>query len=288
MKPHILAVALASFVLSAAGAVPFAQAPGSRPDAVDLAAIQLIKDEGLQRSQVMDTAWNLTEVFGPRLTNSPAIRAAAEWAGKRLTGWGVANVRQEAWGPFGRGWANDKFTANLVGAAAVSADRVSAGVDPRHQRAGHRGSGRPEHPQRPGHGHVEWQACRQGRDAGCAGGSARSLHAARPEVYRPGADRPPGATSQRRARTRGPGWRTAAGSQLQPALHGIPGQGRRGGHPRVGQRAQRPRRHPGVERPRPVSRREAAGGDAPDHRRHRALQPHRAAARPARWRCSSS
>ena len=56
MKPHYLAVALVSVVLSVAAAVPFAQAPGARPDAVDLAAIQLIKDEGLQRSQVMDTA----------------------------------------------------------------------------------------------------------------------------------------------------------------------------------------------------------------------------------------
>ena len=114
MKPHFLAVALVSLVLSVAGAVPFAQAPGPRPDTVDLAAIQLIKDEGLQRSQVMDTAWNLTEVFGPRLTNSPAVRAAAEWAARRLTGWGLANVRQETWGPFGRGWANEMFTATVV------------------------------------------------------------------------------------------------------------------------------------------------------------------------------
>ena len=114
MKPHYLTVALVSLVLSAAGAGPLAQAPAQRPDAVDLVAIQLIKDEGLQRSQVMDTAWNLTEVHGPRLTNSPAIREAAEWAAGRLTGWGITNVRQETWGPFGRGWVNEKFTANVV------------------------------------------------------------------------------------------------------------------------------------------------------------------------------
>jgi carboxypeptidase Q len=114
VRPHLLVVALASFVLSAAAVAPFAQAPAARADAADLEAVQRIKDEGLQRSQVVDTAWNLTEVYGPRLTNSPAVRAAAEWAAKRLTGWGVANVRQEAWGPFGRGWANEKFTANVV------------------------------------------------------------------------------------------------------------------------------------------------------------------------------
>ena len=52
-----------------------------------------IKDEGLQRSQVMDTLWYLTDVHGPRLTNSPAIRAAAAWAEGRLRDWGVSNVR---------------------------------------------------------------------------------------------------------------------------------------------------------------------------------------------------
>jgi hypothetical protein len=112
VKPQYLAVALVSLVISVAGAGPLAQAPAQRPEGADLAAIQLIKDEGLQRSQVMDTAWNLTEVHGPRLTNSPAIRAAGEWAAGRLTGWGIANVRQETWGPFGRGWVNENYTAN--------------------------------------------------------------------------------------------------------------------------------------------------------------------------------
>jgi len=87
----------------------------TRPEPVDLAAIQRIKDEGLQRSQVMDTAWYLTDVHGPRLTNSPRIRSAAAWASKRLSDWGISNVRQESWGPFGRGWSNEKFTATIVG-----------------------------------------------------------------------------------------------------------------------------------------------------------------------------
>src|SRR5690349_21824936 len=81
-----------------------ADGAATRPEPVDLAAVQRIKDEGLQRSQVMDTAWYLTDVHGPRLTNSPNIRAAAAWAARRLGEWGIANVRQESWGPFGRGW----------------------------------------------------------------------------------------------------------------------------------------------------------------------------------------
>jgi len=88
------------------------QAP--RPDVADLEAVARIKDEGLQRSQVMDTLWYLTDVHGPRLTNSPAIRGAAAWAEGRLRDWGVSNVREETWGPFGRGWANDRTAANVI------------------------------------------------------------------------------------------------------------------------------------------------------------------------------
>jgi hypothetical protein len=62
----------------------------------------------------MDTAWYLTEVHGPRLTNSPNIRAAAAWTTTRLTQWGLSNVKLETWGPFGRGWANDYFSATVV------------------------------------------------------------------------------------------------------------------------------------------------------------------------------
>ena len=97
---------------AAATPVPLPSAP--RPDVADLEAVQRIKDEGLQRSQVMNIVWNLTEVHGPRLTNSPAIRAASVWARGQLTGWGVVNVKEEVWGPFGRGWTNEKFTANVV------------------------------------------------------------------------------------------------------------------------------------------------------------------------------
>jgi carboxypeptidase Q len=81
---------------------------------LDYDALYRIKDEGLQRSQVMDiTSW-LTDVYGPRLTGSPNIRAAGEWAQKTMTGWGLANVRLEPWGTFGRGWSNERFVAHVV------------------------------------------------------------------------------------------------------------------------------------------------------------------------------
>ncbi len=82
---------------------------------VDLDAIYQIKDEGLNRSQVMDTVWWLTEVHGPRLTNSPQMRAAADWTIKKLTEWGLANVKQEPWGvDFGRGWSNERTVVHVL------------------------------------------------------------------------------------------------------------------------------------------------------------------------------
>src|SRR5262245_34938301 len=81
---------------------------------VDLDAIYKIKDEGLNRSQVMDTVGYLTDVYGARLTGSPQIKAAADWAKQKLSEWELVNVSLETWGPFGRGWTNEKFSARVV------------------------------------------------------------------------------------------------------------------------------------------------------------------------------
>jgi len=84
-------------------------------ETVDLGAIQRIKEEGFDRSKVMDTTWWLTDMYGPRLTNSPQMRAAADWAVKTLNEWGLANVKQEPWGAdFGRGWSNERTVLHVV------------------------------------------------------------------------------------------------------------------------------------------------------------------------------
>lgn len=88
--------------------------PSAARDQLDYDALYRIKDEGLQRSKIMEiTSW-LTDVHGPRLTGSPNIRAAAGWADKTLTEWGLANVALEPWGTFGRGWSNERFAAHVV------------------------------------------------------------------------------------------------------------------------------------------------------------------------------
>jgi len=80
---------------------------------LDLDAIYRIKEEGLQRSKVMEIESYLTDVYGPRLTGSPNIREAADWAQKTMKDWGLANVHLETW-PFGLGWQNQRFTANAL------------------------------------------------------------------------------------------------------------------------------------------------------------------------------
>jgi len=83
-------------------------------EAVDLAAIQRIKAEAFRNSKVMDHAFWLTDVFGPRLTNSPGHRKAGAWAVTRMQEMGLANARQEPWGPFGRSWTYSHYEGHLI------------------------------------------------------------------------------------------------------------------------------------------------------------------------------
>ncbi len=84
------------------------------PEKFDQAAIDKIKEEGMKHSQVMDILSYLTDVPGARLTGSPGLKSAQEWAKQKLAGWGLQNAQLEAWGPFGRGWSLEGFSANLI------------------------------------------------------------------------------------------------------------------------------------------------------------------------------
>jgi len=74
----------------------------------DAAVMNKIRTEGLDRSRVMDFAFHLTDVSGPRLTNSPGYMNAANWARTTLAGMGLSNARVEAWGEFGKGWQQER------------------------------------------------------------------------------------------------------------------------------------------------------------------------------------
>ena len=91
---------------------------------VDLNAIYRIKaaefglDAGKPKSRIADLAFNLTDRFGPRLTNSPQFRRAAEWVVQQLREWGLSNVHLEKWAaPAKRplpGWECTYFNAAMV------------------------------------------------------------------------------------------------------------------------------------------------------------------------------
>ncbi len=81
--------------------------------AQDRGALNKIIDEGTNQSQVMVTAQHLTDVIGPRLPNSPAMREAERWAQAKFTEWGLRNVHTEGF-EFGRGWTIERSSVRMV------------------------------------------------------------------------------------------------------------------------------------------------------------------------------
>jgi carboxypeptidase Q len=92
-------------------------APTAPAETLDWEILGRIRDEGFRRSQVMETAAQLTDVHGPRLTGSPQYRKAAEWARQQLESWGLADARLEPF-PFGRGWSLERCSAHVVAPVA--------------------------------------------------------------------------------------------------------------------------------------------------------------------------
>ncbi len=76
----------------------------AQDEKVDLNTIQKIRQEELQRSKVMDIAFHLTDVSGPRLTVSPGFTRAANYAIQQLKSWGLSDASLDPWGEFGKGW----------------------------------------------------------------------------------------------------------------------------------------------------------------------------------------
>jgi len=81
---------------------------------VDNAAIEKIRQEGLQHSQVMDIAFHLTDASGNRLTASPGFSRAANYAKDQLTKWGLTGAALDPWGEFGKGWELQKSYVALT------------------------------------------------------------------------------------------------------------------------------------------------------------------------------
>ncbi len=81
---------------------------------VDLETISRIRNEGFHNSKVMEFATGLMDSIGERLTGSPNMKRANEWTRDQFTAMGLSNSHLEAWGPFGRGWANQYVNARMT------------------------------------------------------------------------------------------------------------------------------------------------------------------------------
>src|SRR4026209_2852635 len=88
------------------------------PEPVDLKVIDRIV-AAEKTSQVMDIAGVITNTYGPRLTNSSNVKAAGEYARRKLAEWKLTDVRIETFN-FGNGWTNERFTMKLASDPSVS------------------------------------------------------------------------------------------------------------------------------------------------------------------------
>ncbi len=149
------AMVTALFLISAA----FAQEPGG--DKVDLDALAQIKTEAFQHSQVMENLFWMSEVYGPRVTNSRNHKLAAEWAMKQMKEWGLKNVHLEKW-PFGYGWQIKKFLRRDGDSGLCCVYRVPAGMDAWDERPDHGRAGVGAHPLESRFRQIPWQAEGQG------------------------------------------------------------------------------------------------------------------------------
>lgn len=76
----------------------------AQEERTDPAMLEKIRNEGLKNSKVMEIAFYLTEVSGPRLQGSPGYTRASNWAKSKLAEWGLQNAKLEPWGDWGKGW----------------------------------------------------------------------------------------------------------------------------------------------------------------------------------------
>jgi len=83
-------------------------------ETLDMTMYQRIRDEGLNRSHVMEFASALMDGIGPRLTGSPNAMKANEWTRDTLTKIGLENAHLEDWGEFGLGWQQLNTWARMV------------------------------------------------------------------------------------------------------------------------------------------------------------------------------
>jgi carboxypeptidase Q len=90
-----------------------ALAQSGRP-AVDWDTVARIREEGLQRSQVMDVVGYMTDVIGTRLTLSQDMDRAHEWAKKKFAEVGLENITLEPYMDYGVPWDSEYISIHMI------------------------------------------------------------------------------------------------------------------------------------------------------------------------------
>jgi carboxypeptidase Q len=104
--PRILAAVTLVIVFSA-----FAS---DQTPTVDWNTVAKIREEGLQRSQVMDITGYIVDVLGARLTNSEDMKRAQAWVRGKMEQLGLENVVVEPFMDYGVTWDNDYFSLHML------------------------------------------------------------------------------------------------------------------------------------------------------------------------------
>jgi len=109
--PRATALPRLVLIVAFATLAPSIVRPLRAQEQVDVATIDRIKDAEMNHSQIMDLMSWLSDVYGPRLTWSPNLSRAGEWAMSQMRTWGLTNVHEERWNnPPGLGWENERFS----------------------------------------------------------------------------------------------------------------------------------------------------------------------------------
>jgi hypothetical protein len=104
--------AAGAWVALACASMPVARA-SAEPSSLSVVDSKIRAEEANQ-SELMHTEHMLADVYGPRLTASPAALAAGKWAVRQMTSWGLFNGHLEPW-VFGHpGWTNLSATGFIA------------------------------------------------------------------------------------------------------------------------------------------------------------------------------
>lgn len=108
---RLLAVAC---LLSLSVGVPLVLKAQASGPAVDWATVAKIREEGLQRSQMMDTVSYIADVLGARLTLSDDMARAQTWAESYMKKIGLVNTAIEPFMDYGTRWDNEYTSLHML------------------------------------------------------------------------------------------------------------------------------------------------------------------------------